>query len=391
VFGRESRNFATFGGINAAHRDVNIDGIFYYAVFYPAIEFVSALATAMIIFMGGGWVGEGTLTLGAMVAFIQYAQRFFRPISDMSEKFNVLQSAMASSERIFGLLDTPISISSPAAPVVLPVADGAARGHIVFEHVWFAYRDEAWVLRDVSFEVQPGQRVGVVGATGAGKTTVINLVLRFYDVQQGRILVDGIDVRDWPLQELRRRFGLVLQDVHLFSGTVAGNIRLGSAHLDDDVVRRREAARRRVHARMPDGQRPWPSARHCQWGRSAVVVRPRWRTTRGVGADEATSSVDTETELLIRDALRTLMFGFTSPSPSPTACRSRLDRILVMHRGELREQGQLPGTARPARHLPPLYRLQRRDLESRLGLTGVRPQFRVCGRGRGRSCRWACR
>ena len=255
VFGRESRNFATFGGINAAHRDVNIDGIFYYAVFYPAIEFVSALATAMIIFMGGGWVGEGTLTLGAMVAFIQYAQRFFRPISDMSEKFNVLQSAMASSERIFGLLDTPISISSPLAPVVLPLVDGAGRGHIVFEHVWFAYRDEAWVLRDVSFEVQPGQRVGVVGATGAGKTTVINLVLRFYDVQQGRILVDGIDVRDWPLQELRRRFGLVLQDVHLFSGTVAANIRLGSAHLDDDVVRRAAEA---VHAdafiaRMPDG------------------------------------------------------------------------------------------------------------------------------------------
>jgi ATP-binding cassette subfamily B multidrug efflux pump len=375
VFGRESRNFATFGGINAAHRDVNIDGIFYYAVFYPAIEFVSALATAMIIFMGGGWVGEGTLTLGAMVAFIQYAQRFFRPISDMSEKFNVLQSAMASSERIFGLLDTPISISSPLAPVVLPLVDGAGRGHIVFEHVWFAYRDEAWVLRDVSFEVQPGQRVGVVGATGAGKTTVINLVLRFYDVQQGRILVDGIDVRDWPLQELRRRFGLVLQDVHLFSGTVAANIRLGSAHLDDDVVRRAAEA---VHAdafiaRMPDGYQTPVAERGATLsvGQKQLLsfARALAHDPGVLVLDEATSSVDTETELLIRDALRTLMAGRTTIAIAHRLSTIQdMDRILVMHRGELREQGTHQELLAQRGIYHRLYQLQYRDQEPRIGV-----------------------
>jgi ABC-type multidrug transport system fused ATPase/permease subunit len=310
-----------------------------------------------------------------MVAFIQYAQRFFRPISDMSEKFNVLQSAMASSERIFGLLDTPISISSPAVPVVRPVADGSARGHIVFEHVWFAYRDEAWVLRDVSFEVQPGQRVGVVGATGAGKTTVINLVLRFYDVQQGRILVDGIDVRDWPLQELRRRFGLVLQDVHLFSGTVAGNIRLGSAHLDDDVVRRAAEA---VHAdafiaRMPDGYQTPVAERGATLsvGQKQLLsfARALAHDPGVLVLDEATSSVDTETELLIRDALRTLMAGRTTIAIAHRLSTIQdMDRILVMHRGELREQGTHQELLAQRGIYHRLYQLQYRDQEPRIGV-----------------------
>ncbi len=234
LFRREGRNGARFDEINAAHRDANIDSIFYYAVFYPAIELVGALAASIIIWVGGLNVLDGTLTLGVLVAFLQYSARFYRPISDMSEKFNVLQSAMASSERIFTLLDTPVAVTSPSAPArpAQPL-----QGHIVFDHVWFAYQNEDWVLRDVSFEVQPGQRLGLVGATGSGKTTIISLLLRFYDIQRGRILVDGVDVRDLDLATLRGLFGLVLQDVHLFSGTLGGNIRLGHEGLDDLAVR----------------------------------------------------------------------------------------------------------------------------------------------------------
>src|SRR3954470_139673 len=219
---RETLNFERFAAINRGHRDANVEAIFYYAVFYPAIEAVAALAAALIIVAGGHWVGTGTLTIGALVAFLQYAQRFFRPISDMSEKFNLLQAAMASSERIFTLLDTPVTIASPPAPAPRP---SGARGHIVFDHVCFAYGVDAataaaaaadgsdvnWVLRDVSFEVPAGQRVGIVGATGAGKTTIISLLLRFYDVQRGRILVDGVDIRELDLAELRGICGLVLQ------------------------------------------------------------------------------------------------------------------------------------------------------------------------------------
>src|SRR5919197_718716 len=215
LFRREALNFAKFDEIDARHRDANIASIFYYAVFYPAIEAISSLASALIIWYGGGRVMQNALTLGALVAFLQYSQRFFRPISDMSDKFNVLQSAMASSERIFTLLDEPVEVRSPDHPV----ARKERPGHIVFDHVWFAYTDEEYVLQDVSFEVRPGQRVGIVGATGSGKTTLINLLLRFYDVKRGRILVDGFDIRALDLAELRGLFSLVLQDVHLFSGT----------------------------------------------------------------------------------------------------------------------------------------------------------------------------
>jgi ATP-binding cassette subfamily B protein len=192
LFRRERLNFARFDDIDRQHRDANIDSIFYYAVFYPAIEAVSTLASALIIWYGGGAVLSRTLTLGALVAFLQYSQRFFRPISDMSEKFNVLQSAMASSERIFKLLDEPVVIDSPAPGARRPAP---ALGHIVFEDVWFAYNSDDYVLKGVSFEVRPGQRVGIVGATGSGKTTLINLLLRFYDVTRGRITIDGVDIR----------------------------------------------------------------------------------------------------------------------------------------------------------------------------------------------------
>jgi len=355
LFRRETLNFERFSSINRGHRDANVEAIFYYAVFYPAIEAVAALAAALIIVAGGHWVGTGTLTIGALVAFLQYAQRFFRPISDMSEKFNLLQAAMASSERIFTLLDTPVTIASPAAPARRP---SGARGHIVFDHVWFAYGVDAaavasagagdvnWVLRDVSFEVPAGQRVGIVGATGAGKTTIISLLLRFYDVQRGRILVDGVDIRELDLADLRGICGLVLQDVYLFSGSIVDNVRLGRPELTRPDVERAVAA---VHAdrfvaALPQGLDTRVGERGASLSVGQKQLLSFARALAGDPAvlvlDEATSSVDTETELLIRDALHVLMAGRTTIAIAHRLSTIQdVDRILVFHRGELRESG----------------------------------------------------
>ena len=351
LFRREARDYQEFDAIDREHRDANLQSIFYYAVFYPAIELVSALAAALIIWRGGTWVVEETVTLGALVAFFQYSQRFFRPIADLSEKFNVLQGAMASSERIFALLDTPVEIGSPAGGTervhgALVRRRPALPGPIRFEHVSFSYVEHEPVLRDVSFEVFPGQRVAVVGATGSGKTTIVNLLLRFYDVQQGRITIGGRDIRSMDLGDLRGLFGLVLQDVHLFSGTIASNVRLGDTTIDDDAVRRALAA---VHAdrfvaHLADG----PCSIVAERGSTLSVGEKQLLSFARALAfdpavlilDEATSSVDTETELLIRDALDVLMKDRTT-----IAIAHRLstiqsaDRILVLHKGEVREQG----------------------------------------------------
>jgi ATP-binding cassette subfamily B protein len=360
LFRREALNFSRFDEIDARHRDANIESIFYYAVFYPAIEAIGALASALIIWYGGWLVigtasspdnGDQVLTLGALVAFLQYSQRFFRPISDMSEKFNVLQSAMASSERIFGLLDEPVAISSPAEPL-RPQAGG---GHIRFEGVWFAYNPPAnpsdsaapeWVLKDVSFEVRPGQRMGIVGATGSGKTTLINLLLRFYDVQRGRITVDGVDIRQLDLAGLRSLFSLVLQDVHLFSGTIADNVRLGHQEIDDARVR---AAAQAVHAdRFIDQMAGGYGAAVAERGSTLSVGQKQLLSFARALAfdpkilvlDEATSSVDTETEHLIRDALTTLMAGRTTIAIAHRLSTIQdMDQILVLHKGVLREAG----------------------------------------------------
>ena len=379
LFRREQRSFADFDAVNVAHMRANVRSIFYYAVFYPAIEIIAALATALLIWFGGGRVLDDTLTLGTLVAFIQYSQRFFRPIQDLSEKFNVLQGAMASSERIFQLLDTAPGAAvaqgaqgargaqgalGAGAPGALSAgAPGRTRPHpvLAFEHVWFAYNDpstssgspqatsrsdEDWVLRDVSFVVGAGERIGIVGATGAGKTTIISLLLRFYDVNRGRITVDGVDIRELPLAHLRGLFGLVLQDVHLFSGTIASNIRLGNESLSADDVR---AALRAINA---DG------FVEALGGIDATVVERG--ATLSVGQkqllsfaralafnppvlvlDEATSSIDTETELLIRDALKTMMRGRTTIAIAHRLSTIQdMDRVLVFHRGELREQGK---------------------------------------------------
>ena len=342
LFRREPRNAGRFDRINATHRNANVESIFYYAVFYPAIELVGATAASIIIWFGGLAVMNDALTLGVLVAFLQYSARFYRPISDMSEKFNVLQSAMASSERIFTLLDTPVAVTAPAAPV----RPASHRGHLVFDHVWFAYNGEDWVLRDVSFEVQPGRRAALVGATGSGKTTIINLLLRFYDVQRGRILVDGVDIREIPLDELRARFALVLQDVHLFSGTVRSNIRLGRDAIAPEAVERAADAVRaggfiralpagfasEVAERgggFSTGQKQLLSfARALAFDRPVLIL------------DEATSSVDTETELTIRDALGVLMEGRTTIAIAHRLSTIQdMDAILVLHKGALREHG----------------------------------------------------
>jgi ATP-binding cassette subfamily B multidrug efflux pump len=361
LFRREAGTFARFDAIDRGHRDANIESIFYYAVFYPAIEVTAALATALIIWYGGARVLAGALTLGTLVAFIQYSHRFFRPISDISEKFNLLQSAMASSERIFKLLDTEPTIVSgsrlraqgsrpgPVAGAILPEAGGrkpeAGPGSIQFDHVWFAYRGEDYVLKDVSFQVEPGQRIGVVGATGAGKSTVINLLMRFYDVSCGRILVDGIDIREMDLGDLRARFSLVLQDVQLFSGTIASNIRLGSTASDAEVRRAAEA----VHAagfidRLPKGLASEVGERGASLsvGQKQLLsfARALAFDPRVLVLDEATSSVDTDTELLIRDALKVLMARRTTIAVAHRLSTIQdMDRILVFHRGELRESG----------------------------------------------------
>ena len=390
LFRREARDFEEFDRIDRKYRDANVQSIFYYAVFYPAIELISALAAALIIWVGGGWVLGKMLTLGSLVAFLQYSSRFFRPISDMSEKFNVLQGAMASSERIFALLDTPIHIQSPSrglegsAPqvtsenhptgrkIVPSGADlpGPRIGRIAFENVTFAYVEGEPVLRNVSFGVESGQRVAIVGATGSGKTTIVSLLLRFYDVQQGRITVGGVDIRDMDLRRLRAMFGLVLQDVHLFSGTIGGNVRLGNEAIDDATVRRAVDA---VHAgtfidRLPGGLETPVAERGATL---SVGQKQLLSFARALAfdppvlvLDEATSSVDTETEMLIRDAVKVVMRGRTTIAIAHRLSTIQdMDRIIVLHKGELRESGthQELLTQRGIYHR--LYQLQFKDKE----------------------------
>jgi ATP-binding cassette, subfamily B, multidrug efflux pump len=369
LFRREEMNYARFEGINAQHREANIDSIFYYAVFYPAIEIIGAMAASLIIWYGGLQVMAGTLTLGALVAFLQYSSRFYRPISDMSEKFNVLQSAMASSERIFKLIDEPVGIVSPPQPAR---RDPAKAPHIVFDHVWFAYSGEDYVLRDVSFEVLPGQRIGIVGATGSGKTTVINLLMRFYDVSRGRILVDGIDIRDLALEDVRAMFGLVLQDVHLFSGSIGANIRLGETRFGDEDVARAAAAVRadRFISQLPAGAQTVLGERGASlsvgqkqllsFARALAFDRPV------LVLDEATSSVDTDTEIIIREALEVLMRGRTTVAIAHRLSTIQdMDQILVLHKGVLRESGTHQELLARRGIYFKLYQLQFKDTEKK--------------------------
>jgi ATP-binding cassette subfamily B multidrug efflux pump len=374
LFRREARDFEEFDRIDRTYRDANVQSIFYYAVFYPAIELISALAAALIIWIGGGWVMAGMLTLGSLVASLQYSSRFFRPISDMSEKFNILQGAMASSERIFQLLDTKVEIVSgsrlPDAGLKPASRPASALGRIAFDNVTFSYVEGEAVLRHVSFDVEPGQRVALVGATGSGKTTIVSLLLRFYDVQEGRITIGGRDIRDMDLHELRSLFGLVLQDVHLFSGTIGGNVRLGNDAIDDAAVRRAVDA---VHAgafidRLPAGLDTPVAERGATL---SVGQKQLLSFARALAfdppvlvLDEATSSVDTETELLIRDALKVVMRGRTTIAIAHRLSTIQdMDRILVLHKGEVRESGTHQELLAHRGIYHRLYQLQFKDRE----------------------------
>jgi ATP-binding cassette, subfamily B, multidrug efflux pump len=348
LFNREQKAMEEFSKRNRDNMLAWRDAILAYALFYPAVEFLSFATIALIYWAGGNRIFHGTLTLGVLTAFTMYAQRFFRPIQDLSEKFNILQSAMAASERIFKLLDEPITIQSDphAIPLVQP------RGEIEFRNVWFSYRnvpkpsDEDWVLRDVSFRVEPGQTFAIVGHTGAGKTTLISLLLRFYDIQRGQILLDGKDIRTIQLQDLRRQFGIVLQDPFLFTGTIETNIRLGTPGIDNITVERAldEIGLGEFIRSLQDGVATSVNERGSTLsvGQRQLInfARALAHNPRFLILDEATSSVDTKTELLIREALNRLLHGRTAlVIAHRLSTIQHADRILVFHKGRLREQG----------------------------------------------------
>jgi len=353
MFGQEEANREEFGKINRDHLEAHLRSITYYAIFFPVIELLSAVALALIIWYGGGKSLEGAITIGTIAAFLQYARRFFRPIQDLSEKYNILQNAMASSERVFRLLDREPAIQESHNPEPLPVL----HGRIAFEDVWFRYvepkdaedagkAEEEWILKGIDFVVEPGERVAVVGATGAGKSTLINLLMRFYEPQRGRITLDGRDIRNLPITQLRTSMGLVLQDVYLFSGSAGWNIDLGREDVDPAQVRQasiRVGADRYVQRLAGGYDEPLAE----RGGNLSIGERQLLSFARALAGDprillldEATSSVDSEIEARIDAALEELMAGRTSLVVAHRLSTIRnADRILVLHHGQLRETG----------------------------------------------------
>lgn len=389
LFNRERRAYKKFEEVNRMNMLAWKDAILAYAIYYPVVEILSSIAIACVIFFGGHQVVVKITTLGVLTAFIQYAQRFFRPIQDLSDKYNILQSAMASGERIFKLLDTPVEITSPPQP---EKAEGP--GRIEFDHVWFAYRrvptegeatrngngakpasdakpgDWDWILRDVSFTVEPGENIAIVGHTGAGKTTIISLLMRFYDVQQGAIRIDGVDIRRMDLGELRRRIAVVLQDPFLFTGTIAQNIRLGSHWITDEMVdRAAEDVNIADFIRsLPNGYNEPVQERGntLSTGQKQLVsfARALAHNPKILILDEATSSVDTETEMRVREALTKLVEGRTSlVIAHRLSTIQRADKIIVMHKGRVREFGTHQQLLAQRGIYYKLYQLQYKDQE----------------------------
>lgn len=342
IFNAEAKSLRRFAKINDEHRKANIDTIFYYAVFFPLVDLIGATGIALIIWFGGYRVMHNALTLGGFVAFIQYSGFLFQPIRDISDKYNVLQGAVVASHRIFKALDLPILLKTPEQPL----KSGRAQGRIEFENVWFAYNDEDWVLKDVSFTVSPGQSVALVGHTGSGKTTITNLLMRFYDVQRGRILLDGVDVRDWDLRSLRENFAVVLQDIFLFTGTVESNIRLGREDISDERVRwaATEVRADNFIQRLPHEYKSEVRERGAglSVGQKQLIsfARALAFDPALLILDEATSSIDTETEQLIQQAIARVMRNRTSVIVAHRLSTiQRADNIIVLHHGEIREQG----------------------------------------------------
>ena len=348
LFNAENKARKRFHDINDDYRNANIETIFYYSVFYPLVDFIGAVGIAVVIFafgyehLAGLSAAGAALTVGILASFIQYSLQLFQPIRDLSDKFNVLQAAIVAAHRIFILLDREIEISTPETPKL----SGKAVGTIEFKNVWFAYKGEDWVLKDVSFTVRPGESIALVGHTGSGKTTITNLLMRFYDVQKGSVLLDGVDVRDWDLHDLRSNFAVVLQDVFLFSGSIEENIRLGNSDIDrsraewsaqevhaDEFIRKLDggynAAVRERGAGLSVGQKQLISfARALAFDPKILIL------------DEATSSIDTETEQLIQQAVERVMAERTSLVVAHRLSTiQKCDRIIVLHHGELREAG----------------------------------------------------
>jgi len=348
LFNAEDKAKRRFHGINDDYRKANIETIYYYAIFYPLVDFIGSVGIALVIFafgveyLGGFAAAGAGLTVGILASFIQYSLQLFQPIRDLSDKFNVLQAAIVASHRIFILLDREVEIVTPANPD----RSGKAAGEIEFQNVWFAYKDEDWVLKDVSFKVNLGESIALVGHTGSGKTTVTNLLMRFYDVQKGRIMLDGVDIRNWDLHDLRSSFAVVLQDVFLFSGSIENNIRLGNKAIDRDRV---EWSAREVHAdefvQKIDGG--YESEVRERGAGLSVGQKQLISFARALAFDpkililgEGTSSMDTGTAQLIQQAVERVMDGRTSLVVAHRLSTiQKCDRIIVLHHGELREIG----------------------------------------------------
>ena len=342
LFARESRSWLQFDERNKQYLSANLRSIFYFSLFSPMIEVSGSLALAVIIWYGGGQILQDAMTIGVLFAFIQYSQRLFWPIRELSEKYTIFQNAMASSERIFDLMDTQPTIVSPTPAKAL---DGL-NGEIEFRNVWLAYNAENYVLRDVSFKIKAGEKVAIVGHTGSGKTSIINLLCRFYEVSKGQILIDGIDLREMELQDLRRAINIVQQNIFLFSGTIEKNINLDDPEIskEDAIAAAKEVHLDRYVQRMPDGY-----ATEIREGGAGLSVGQKQLVAfaRALASDpdilildEATSSVDTETELLIQDALARLMANRTSIAIAHRLSTiQNADKIIVMQRGEIREMG----------------------------------------------------
>jgi ATP-binding cassette subfamily B multidrug efflux pump len=375
LFSHERKSREQFADANRAHMLAFKDAILAFALFYPMVEFIGVLAVAVVLWYGGSRVLALSLDLGIVVAFIQYAQQFFRPIQDLSEKYNLLQTAMASSERIFRLLDEPLMVVS--RPDAVPLS--SPRGEIEFRNVWFAYRggaepqDQDWVLRDVSFRLAPGETAALVGHTGAGKTTVISLLLRFYDLQRGQILLDGRDIREYDLHDLRHQFGIVLQDPFLFTGTVESNVRLGTAGISRAAVERAldEVGLGSFLSELDRGVETPVTERGATFsvGQRQLIsfARALAHNPRFLILDEATSSVDTRTELQIRAALDRLLSGRTAiVIAHRLSTIQHAERILVFHKGRLREQGTHQELLGIRGIYYRLYQLQYKDQEIRL-------------------------
>lgn len=366
IFNKQKDELKKFSQINSDYREANIKSIFYYAIFYPSVEFLSSIAIGLIIWYGGGEIMQNTLTLGVLFAFIQYTEMFFRPIRDLSEKYNIMQTAMASSERIFKLLDNKAFVKNPDKPKKLE----KVKGEIEFKDVWFAYNDEDYVLKNISFKINPGETVAIVGATGAGKTSIINLLSRFYDINKGSILIDGTDIRELDKRELRKNIAMVLQDVFLFSGTIESNISMWNDEIDKNRIieaaktvgadrfinklpRQYNEAVKERGATLSVGQKQLISfARALAYNPQILIL------------DEATSSVDTETEILIQQAIQKLLVGRTAiVIAHRLSTIQNADNIIVLHKGEIRETGTHQELLAKRGIYFKLYQLQFKDQE----------------------------